>query len=157
LEPGPKRGEGTWDEFLKRHAATLWACDFFSKEVWTTKGLVEVFVLFIIQVGSRRVHRAGLTAHPDGRWMAQQARNLAMVFGEQADKPRFLLRDHNTKFTKQFDEILEAEGGDRTGPRALLRACERSGFLTEKGWKRPERCRPPFVVDTPPRRDTSPE
>ena len=70
LEPGPKRGEGTWDESLKRHAATLWACDFFSKKLWTTKGLVEIFELFFIQVGSRRVHLAGMTAHSDGRWMA---------------------------------------------------------------------------------------
>jgi putative transposase len=120
LEPGPKRGEETWVEFLKRHSATLWACDFFSKKVWTARGLVEMFVLFFIQVGSRRVHLAGMTAHPDGRWMAQQARNVAMLFAEQADKPRYLSRDHDTKFTRQFDEILESEGVEvkAVGPRA---------------------------------------
>jgi putative transposase len=52
LAPGPKRGEGSWDEFIKRHAATLWATDFFSKKVWTARGLVDVFVLFFIHVGS---------------------------------------------------------------------------------------------------------
>jgi hypothetical protein len=72
LEPGPKRGEGTWDEFLKRHASTLWACDYFSKRVWTPKGLVEMFVLFFIQVGSLRLHLAGITAQPDAVWMASR-------------------------------------------------------------------------------------
>jgi putative transposase len=109
LEPGPKRGEGTWDEFLKQHAATLWACDFFTKKVWTTKGLVEMFVLFFIHVGSRRVNLAGITAQPDAAWMSKQARNVAIVFGEQANKPQMLLRDHDTKFTQQFDAILDAE------------------------------------------------
>jgi putative transposase len=65
LDPGPKRGEGTWNEFLKRHAKTLWATDFFSKKVWTMRGLVDVLVLFFIHVGSRRVYLAGVTAHPD--------------------------------------------------------------------------------------------
>jgi putative transposase len=110
LEPGPQRGAGTWDEFVRRHAATLWACDFFSTKVWTLAGLVDVFVLFFIQVGSRRVHVAGMTAHPDRAWMTQQARNVAMFFAEQPERPRYLLRDRDTKFVRAFDEILEAEG-----------------------------------------------
>ena len=77
LDPGPKRGQGSWDEFVKRHAATLWACDFFSKKVWTAAGLVDIFVLFFIHVGTRQVHVAGMTAHPDGRWMAQQIGDIA--------------------------------------------------------------------------------
>ena len=88
LEPGPKRGEGTWDEFLKRHAATLWACDFFSKKVWTVRGLVDVFVLFFLHVGTRRVHVAGISAQPDRAWVTQQARNVSMFFAEQPDPPR---------------------------------------------------------------------
>jgi putative transposase len=55
LDPGPKRGEGTWDEFVKRHAKTLWACDFFSKKVWTMAGLVDVFVVSFLHVGCRKV------------------------------------------------------------------------------------------------------
>jgi putative transposase len=47
LDPGPQRGEDTWDDFLRRHAATLWACDFFAKPVWTFRGLVEVYVLML--------------------------------------------------------------------------------------------------------------
>src|SRR5262249_50078935 len=120
LEPGPKRGKGTWDEFLRRHAETLWACDFFSVKVWTLGGLVDLFVLFFLQAGSRRVYVTGITAQPDAVWVAQQARNLVLLFDEQEHKPEYLLRDHDTKFTRQFDEILEAEGLEvkAVGPRA---------------------------------------
>jgi putative transposase len=66
FDPGPKRGEGTWDDFIKIHAKTLWACDFFSNKVWTLGGLIEYFILFFIQPGTRKVHIAGITAKPDG-------------------------------------------------------------------------------------------
>lgn len=120
LDPGPKRGEGTWDEFIVRHAKTLWACDFFSKKVWTARGLIDVYVLFFIHVGSRRVYVTGLTAHPDSAWMVQQARNISMIFAEQEDKAEFLIRDHDTKFVKEFDEILRTDGIEvkKVGPRA---------------------------------------
>jgi putative transposase len=110
LDPGPKRGEGSWEEFIKQHAATLWACDFFSKKVWTASGLVEMFLLFFIHVGSRRVHLAGMTAHPNAGWMVQQARNVSMFMAEQEEAPRFLLRDRDTKFTQAFDAIFESDG-----------------------------------------------
>jgi putative transposase len=110
LEPGPRRGEGTWDDFLRRHAETLWACDFFTKKVWTLGGLVDVYVLFFIHPGTRRVHLAGLTAHPDRQWVAQQARNVALFFDEQPVRPRFLIRDHDSKFVREFDGVLESEG-----------------------------------------------
>ena len=87
LDPGPKHGEGTWDEFVKRHARTLWATDFFSKKVWTMAGLVDVFVLFFLHPGSREVFVAGVTAHPDRQWVVRQARNFVMHSGEQADEP----------------------------------------------------------------------
>ena len=87
FDPGPKRGEGSWSEFLQRHAATLWACDFFSTKVWTLRGRVDVFVLFFIHIASRRVHIAGMTAHPDRAWMKQQARNVAMTWHGEAAPP----------------------------------------------------------------------
>jgi putative transposase len=120
IDPGPRRGQGSWDEFIRRHAQTLWACDFFSKKVWTRSGLVEVFVLFFIHVGSRRVHVAGMTAHPDGAWVAQQARNVAMHFAEQPERPTILLRDRDSKFVAAFDTLLRAEGVEvkAVGPRA---------------------------------------
>jgi putative transposase len=110
LEPGPRRGGGTWDDFLKRHRDTLWACDFFSKKVWTLSGLVEVFVLFFIHPGSRRVHLAGMTAHPERAWMVQQARNMAMIFDQESVKPKYLLRDRDSKFVQEFDALLATEG-----------------------------------------------
>jgi putative transposase len=119
FDPGPKRGEGTWSEFVARHAETLWATDFFSKKVWTTCGLVDVFVLFFIHIGSRRVHVAGITTNPDGAWMAQQARNMSMVFADEPVKPSHLIMDMDTKFTAQFRQILESDGIEmvRVGPR----------------------------------------
>ena len=110
LDPGPKRGEDTWDDFIKRHAATPWSCDFFSKHVWTLRGWVEVYVLFFLNVETRRVHIAGLTAHPDRAWMAQQARNTAIFFAVQDVKPEVLLRDNDQKYGPEFDVVFEAEG-----------------------------------------------
>jgi putative transposase len=110
IDPGAKRGVGTWHEFLTRHAATLWATDFFSKKVCMPWGLTEFFLLFVIHYGSRRVHVVGMTAHPDHAWMKQQARNLSMFFAEQTEKPRYLIRDLDGKFVSEFDAILESDG-----------------------------------------------
>jgi putative transposase len=120
FDPGPKRGAGTWDEFVKRHAATLWACDFLSKKVWTLGGAVDVFVLFFIHVGTRRVYVSGMTPNPDKAWMTQQARNVSMHFAEQKQAPTHLLLDHDSKFVAEFDAILESDGVElkRVGPRA---------------------------------------
>jgi putative transposase len=70
IDPNPERKNGTWHDFIKRHAATLWACDFFTKRIWTTGGLVEYYVLFFIHVGSRRVIVTGMTPNPDAPWVA---------------------------------------------------------------------------------------
>ena len=78
IDPGPKRCEGTWADFLQQHASTLWACDFFSKKVWTLAGPMEFFVPFFIHLGSRKFHLAGMTANPDQAWVVQQARNFAL-------------------------------------------------------------------------------
>jgi putative transposase len=114
LDPGPKRGEGTWDEFIKRHTQTLWACDFFTAKVWTLRGAVDMFVLFAINVGSRRAHIVGMTPNPDRAWVVQQARNLAIQFGEEKIAPRYMIRDLDTKFVREFDMVLEGEGASRS-------------------------------------------
>ena len=117
---GPGRGKGTWNDFVRRHVETLWACDFFTKRIVTPKGFVDMFVLFFIHVGSRRVFVSGVTANPDGTWMAQQARNFAMVASEGPKPATHLIRDRDTKFTAKFDEILGADGIKpvRTQPRS---------------------------------------
>jgi putative transposase len=120
LDPGPKRGVGTWTDFLQRHAATLWASDFLTVKTWTTRGIVDVFVLFFLHPGSRRAFVAGVTASPSPDWVKQQARNATMRMEEMGLPPRYLLIDHDGKYTKDFDAVFAAEGGvvQRVGPKA---------------------------------------
>jgi transposase InsO family protein len=104
IGPAPRRDGPTWTEFLRSQAEGIWACDFFTVE---TAWLRNLYVLFFIELGSRRVHLAGVTAHPDSAWVTQQARNLA-VAGELEDV-RYLVRDRDSKFTRSFDEVFRAE------------------------------------------------
>jgi putative transposase len=76
----------------------------------TLRGLVEVYILFFINVQTRRVYIAGLTTHPDRGWVTQQARNTAMFFAEQDVMPAMLLRDNDGKFGPPFDAVFAAEG-----------------------------------------------
>ena len=110
LDPGPKRCETTWDQFVKAHAKTLYAWDFFTKSVWTLKGRVEMYMLAFLHVGSRRVWVSQATAHPTAAWVEQQARNVCMTFQEQDVKPTYLIRDGDAKYTRHFDAIFKAEG-----------------------------------------------
>ncbi|MEM9446144.1 MAG: integrase core domain-containing protein [Verrucomicrobiota bacterium] len=109
IEPSPSRPT-RWKEFIRSHIETLWACDFFTKDIFTWKGKVTVYILFFIHINSRRVHLAGMSEAPDKQWMAQQARNLCMYFDQVDPKPKIILHDRDSKFTKQFDAILESEG-----------------------------------------------
>jgi putative transposase len=119
LGPAPTRSRRgpSWVEFLKAQAAGTVALDFFHVDTVT---LTRVYVLFLIEVETRRVHLLGLTAHPTGLWVSQAARNLLMDLGERADRLRFLVRDRDTKFTAAFDAVFTAAGIDvlRTPPRA---------------------------------------
>ena len=77
FDPGPWRGEKTWDEFLKMHAATLWQCDFFSHKVLTLRGVREFFVIAFLHVGSRKVFVTLATEHPTSAWVKEQAETFA--------------------------------------------------------------------------------
>jgi putative transposase len=110
LDPGPKRGKGSWDEFLKIHWHTLWQCDFMSKRVWTWKGPIDLYLLVFLHVGSRKVWISSSTAHPDSAWVAQQARNFCMDLPDGDRQRAFVFHDSDTKLTEQFRDILRTEG-----------------------------------------------
>jgi putative transposase len=83
------------------------AVDFFTVEtVW----LRRFYVLFFIELGSRRVHFAGCTANPNSRWVTQQARQVTWMLPERADAVRFLIRHRDGKFTNGFDAVFRSEG-----------------------------------------------
>jgi putative transposase len=107
LDPAPRRAATTWRAFLRQQAAGIVACDFFTVDtVW----LRRLYVLFFIELDTRRVHLAGVTANPDGQWVTQQARNLLLVLGEQGRRVRFLLRDRDAKFSRSFDDVFRSDG-----------------------------------------------
>lgn len=105
LGPAPRRNGPTWREFLRQQAAGVLACDFFTVQtVW----LQTPYVLFVIELSTRRVHLCGVTAHPDSAWVTQQARNLDL--DERLCSVRFLLRDRDAKYSRSFDDVFLAEG-----------------------------------------------
>jgi putative transposase len=107
IEPAPRRLESSWAEFLRREAASILECDFLTVDTVFFKRLS---VLFFIELASRRVHLAGITSNPDGPWVTQQARNLLMRFDDEGVRPRFLIRDRDSKFTRVFDQVFRSEG-----------------------------------------------
>ena len=107
IEPAPKRAEASWTEFLRQQAASILECDFFTVDTLFGK---RFYVLFFIELAARRAHLAGITTNPDGRWVSQQARNLLMQLDDEDVRPRFLVRDRDRKFTREFDEVFRSEG-----------------------------------------------
>jgi putative transposase len=111
LDPGPQRGPGTWDEFLKIHAATLWQCDFFSKRVLTPKGFRELFVVVFLHVGTRRVFLTPATEHPNEAWVIEQAEAFLRHARSKQLGTELIMHDWDTKFTAGFDAALEKKDG----------------------------------------------
>ena len=107
IDPSPLRSGPTWAEFLRSQASSMLACDFFT---FDTALLKRLYVLFFIELDTRRVHVTGVTAHPIGSWVTQQARNLAMALEDRAHPVKFLIRDRDAKFTSSFDEVFRADG-----------------------------------------------
>lgn len=107
LGPAPRRSGPTWSQFLRAQAEGILATDFFTVE---TLRLRTIYVLFWIELHTRRVHLAGVTAHPDSAWVTQQGRNLAFSLDERTARVRFLIRDRDSKFSGAFDEVFRTEG-----------------------------------------------
>jgi putative transposase len=107
VPPAGARAQLNWRDFLRAHADSIIACDFFTVE---TLWLGRLYVLFFLELSTRRVHFAGCTASPDGRWTTQQARQLAWSLSERTTPARFLIHDRDSKFSRAFDEVFRSEG-----------------------------------------------
>jgi putative transposase len=107
LPPAPVRDRLSWRRFLRQQAASMLACDFLTVETVT---LSRIYVLFFVSLERRRVEFVASTTNPDGRWVAQQARNLMMQLGDAEQPFRFLLHDRDSKFCLDFDAVFRSEG-----------------------------------------------
>ena len=108
--PDPSDHPDTWSDFLKRHAATMWQCDFASKRKWTIKGMVDLYFLVFIHVDTRRIWVSPCTANPTGEWTTQQARNFQMHLLDEELPCELLQRDQDTKYVDLFDEVFRSTG-----------------------------------------------
>jgi transposase len=107
IESAPRRSSETWREFLRAQASGIVACDFFTVDTVLFRRL---YALVFIELATRQVYLAGITANPTGEWATQQARNIIETFVERTAPIRFLIRDRDSKFTAAFDEVFRTEG-----------------------------------------------
>src|SRR5882757_8500626 len=111
LAPAPERSRTTtWKEFIQSHMNVLAGADFFTVEVLTWRGLVTYYVLFFIELESRRVWIGGITRHPDAGWMQQVARNATLEGAGYLKGCRYVLHDRDKKFCADFRDTLAAGG-----------------------------------------------
>jgi transposase InsO family protein len=107
IEPAPRRDGPSWAEFLRQQASSILECDFLTVDTVFFK---RFYILFVLELATRRIRVAGITTNPDGRWVVQQARNLVMELEDDGIRPLFLIRDRDSKFTRDFDEVFHSEG-----------------------------------------------
>ena len=107
VPPSPERDRLSWRSFLRQHAATTLACDFLTVD---TVLLRRLYVLVFICVASRRIEYMACTRNPDGVWMLQQARNLRMDLDDRGQRPRLLIHDRDSKFSRAFDAVFRSDG-----------------------------------------------
>jgi putative transposase len=111
IEPSPERSRRTpWSTFLKAHWKVLAASDFLTVEVWTDRGLVTHYLLFVISLADRVVNIAGITTRPDESWMLQIARNVTDAQSGALYAKRYLIIDRDTKYSEQFRRLIGDSG-----------------------------------------------
>ncbi len=110
IDPVPKRTTDSWNNFLKRHFQTLWACDFFTKQVLTKLGPRMFFVLFFINIRTRKIYIAGITQYPDQEWVNKHAQSIIPFLSDNKSDKKLLIRDRDKKFSKEFDGLFEKAG-----------------------------------------------
>jgi putative transposase len=111
IEPAPERSRRTtWSTFLKAHWKVLAASDFLTVEVWTGRGLVTYYLLFVISLADRAVKIAGITTRPDESWMLQIARNVTDSQAGALHSKRYLIIDRDTKYSEQFRRVIRDNG-----------------------------------------------
>ena len=111
IEPAPERGKRTtWATFLRAHWKVLAASDFLTVEVWTGRGLVTHYLLFVISLADRAVKIAGITTRPDEAWMLQVGRNLTDWQAGALHSKRYLIIDRDTKYSAQFRRLIRDSG-----------------------------------------------
>ncbi|WP_149495356.1 integrase core domain-containing protein [Roseiconus lacunae] len=110
LGPDPSDHPDTWSDFLKRHAATMWQCDFASKRKWTIRGMVDLYFLVFIHVETRRIWISPCTANPTAEWTTQQARNFDMHLQDEGLSCEILQHDQDSKYVDAFDEVFRSTG-----------------------------------------------
>ena len=114
MAPAPEhKTTTTWKECIRTHMDVLVATDFFTAEVWTLGGLVTYYVLFFLHLGSREIHVAGITPHPNEAWMVQVARNVTMEAWGFLTPGQYLIHDRDTKFCAAFHQIIDDAGVER--------------------------------------------
>jgi len=110
IDPIPQRSQDSWDSFMKRHFQTLWACDFFTKQVFTALGPRMFFVLFFINIKTRKVYIAGATQFPNQEWVNKHAKNVLPLLASNKNGKNLLIRDRDKKFSGEFDELFKDSG-----------------------------------------------
>ena len=131
LSPWPQKARKKppieWMTFIHANIDSIVACDFFTKKIYTLRGVFHAYVLVFIHLGSRKVYCSSPTYHPNGDWVMQQARNAAMWMEDEGFEPRFILRDRDRKYPNSFSSFWYAHGARSL--RTPVRAPKANAFV----------------------------
>ena len=151
IDPAPRRAGPGWAEFLRQQASSILECDFLTVDTVFFK---QLYVLFFIELATRRVRIAGVTTNPDGRWVVQQARNVVMELEDDGVRPLFLIRDRDSRFTPTSTRCsVPGDTSDQSAGSCAKRAGARRALGRQRppGVPRPDPDRRPPPTRTRPR------